>query len=131
MAQVLNFLRAWGPTDSLSLRQLLQCNFALVLIFSCRQISDLCLLGCKEPLRVISPSMVSLQFAFGLKQDRPNQRSPPIVLQSAPDAELCPVHHVRQLLKVSAPFALLTPSLSRWSLRTGQLRGSPSANHLW
>lgn len=60
VAQVLNFLRGWGLTSSLSLRHLLQCSFAVVLIFSCRRISDLCLLGCKEPFCVVTPSTVSL-----------------------------------------------------------------------
>lgn len=98
VAVVLQFLKSWGPIADLSLFQLSHRTSALLLILSCRRISDLKLSGWGEPWCVISKNSIVLQCGFGLKQARPNHRSPLLRFSQAPDEELCSVRHVREYL---------------------------------
>lgn len=53
VADVFTFLRSWSTINGLSLRQLTQRTFALILIFSCRRISNMLLLGRLPPLCIL------------------------------------------------------------------------------
>jgi hypothetical protein len=51
---------------------------------------------------VVTDRSVVFQPRFGLKQDRPGHRSPPIRFSLSPHAELCPVRHLAAYLEATA-----------------------------
>lgn len=85
----------WGMHAllDLSFHQLSWHTFALLLVSSCRRISDQTLTGADEPFCVIADDMVTFQFRFSLKQARPGHNSPVISLFRALDEQLCLARH--------------------------------------
>lgn len=75
-----------------------------MLIFPCQLISDLKLLGRKEPWCMCSDSAVILQCDFGSKQAQSGHHSPPVQFARAPGEELCQVSHIHAYLVALAEF---------------------------
>lgn len=65
---VLDHLASWGPLADLDLKHLTWHTFALILLFSCRHISNVLLLGVDEPFCIISEESLVFQLGYGLKQ---------------------------------------------------------------
>lgn len=102
VAAMLKSLCSWGPIQGLSLRQLVHQTLALTVIFSCRRINDLKLLGRSPPWCVLSDSSITLQCRFSLKQAQRGHCSPPIRFVLALDESLCPVRHIQTYLETTA-----------------------------
>ena len=133
VAEVLNTIRAWGPTHQLDLGQLARRSLTLVALASIKRLSDLTLLDTAPGHMVLSSNRAVFQLRFGAKQARPGHTPPVVTLEQVTDPILCPVDHIRQYLQrtegtrsSSALFVTMTPphgpasvaSLRSWLLRT-------------
>jgi integrase len=103
VAEVLQLLESWGPTERLSLTKLSWKTAMIVALISARRCSDLTLLRRDRGHLQHSDTRVVLQPVFGAKQDRPGHQIPPISFSLSRRRHLCPVKTIKEYLRRTLP----------------------------
>ena len=103
VTKVLNYLKTWGTTKDLSLKQLLMKTAFLVALVCCKRPADLCNMHIVEGYWQLSMERFICQ-PLGIGKTEVHHPAPPIVIQPLrDDPSLCPVYHLVRLDKKLKP----------------------------
>ena len=103
VSQVLNYLKTWGVSKNLSLKQLLMKTAFLVALVCCKRPADLCNMQIVEGYWQLSMERFTCQ-PLGMGKTEVHHPAPPLVIQPFnDDPSLCPVYHLVRLDKKLKP----------------------------
>ena len=99
VAEVLQLLKSWGESETLSRPMLTWRVTMLLALASARRASDLALLHTDANHLFRSVDSWRFHLAFGMKQDRPGHIPKDVIVSRQSSAELCPLRNLTEYLR--------------------------------